>query len=428
MATTAPLSDTLPPLIFGCATFNDQYNKDPYALDTVGLVQEALELGVRAFDTSPYYGPSEELLGAALDTRFIHDNFPRNEYFILTKCGREAASYFDYSTESVRKSVARSLQRLKTTYLDVVYCHDAEFVSPVEVVNAVRELRRIRDEEGTIKYIGVSGYPVEVLCSLAERVKSETGEPLDIVQSYCNYNLQNRTLAIKGIDRLRAAGVQVVPNASILDMGLLRHDGLSQGAVGDWHPAPAPLRAAIRKASDFCDQHGERLEVIAIRWAVESWIEVGASVGSRGNPASGVPFEPESNERVGGKRLGVSVMGVSQMSELKKTMMVWRSILDGLENGADIAAKAGRWKKAHEWSSNRKNAVLLLAEGVRDILGEWLDYAWESPGSDFVNECKNPVEAAQQVDAPWPTPEGTPEPSGIDSSETRSIPLRQADR
>ncbi|KAK4956167.1 hypothetical protein LTR66_013348, partial [Elasticomyces elasticus] len=65
-----PLSSTLPPLIFGTATFNSQYNTDPYALDTVGLVKQALEFGVRAFDTSPYYGPSEELLGAALNTDF----------------------------------------------------------------------------------------------------------------------------------------------------------------------------------------------------------------------------------------------------------------------------------------------------------------------------------------------------------------------
>lgn len=48
-----PLSSVLPPLVFGTATFNYQYNDDPYALDTVGLVQKALEYGVRAFDTSP---------------------------------------------------------------------------------------------------------------------------------------------------------------------------------------------------------------------------------------------------------------------------------------------------------------------------------------------------------------------------------------
>lgn len=389
MAKKEPLSSVLPPLIFGTATFNIQYNKDPYALDTVGLIQEALQLGVRAFDTSPYYGPAEELLGVALDTPFIHEHFPREEYYILTKCGREAENRFNYSAEWVRESVKRSLKRLRTTYLDVVYCHDAEFVSPDEVVEAVKELRRIRDEEGTIKNVGVSGYPVDVICSLAERIKAETGEPFDIVQSYANFNLQNTTLATKGISRLRAAGVQVVPNASILDMGLLRRDGLPANAIGDWHPAPLPMRQVMRDASELCDDHGERLEVIAIRYAIEQWIEAGESVGSHGDPASGVPFEPEPNERIGGKKLGVSVMGVSHPHELKQTMQVWRSILDGLENGAETAAQAGRWEKAHEWSVNRKKAVLLLAEAVREHLGEWVDYSWPSPPPGFFNQHKS---------------------------------------
>ncbi len=58
-----PLSSVLPPLIFGTATFNYQYTTDPYKLPTTQLVHKALSVGVRAFDTSPYYGPAEEILG-----------------------------------------------------------------------------------------------------------------------------------------------------------------------------------------------------------------------------------------------------------------------------------------------------------------------------------------------------------------------------
>ncbi|KAI7588931.1 Aldo/keto reductase, partial [Hortaea werneckii] len=168
--TKGRLSDVLPPLIFGTATFNYQYNKDPFELDTTGLVQRALEYGIRAFDTSPYYGPSEEILGEALDTDFVRNNVPRKDFHLITKVGRISSDEFDYSKEWVRQSVQRSLQRLKTSYLDLVYCHDVEFVSEEEVMEAVRELRRIRDEEGTIKHIGISGYPLPVLCSIANRV------------------------------------------------------------------------------------------------------------------------------------------------------------------------------------------------------------------------------------------------------------------
>lgn len=422
-----PLSSILPPLIFGTATFNAQYNKDPYALDTNGLVGRALSLGVRAFDSSPYYGPAEELLGAALDTPFVRQNFSRQDYFLLTKVGRIASVEFDYSAPWVRQSVGRSLERLRTSYLDVVYCHDVEFVSPDEVLAAVRELRRIRDEEGSVGYVGISGYPVDTLCELAERVLRDTGEPLDVVMSYANFTLQNTTLATTGVPRLTAAGVAVVPNASMLGMGLLRRDGVPVGSLGDWHPASPGLRAAVRQASDFCDRHGERLEVVALRYALESWLTAGGEAGSRGDPASGVPWRRESNRQVGGRRLGVSVMGVSHAAELEKTMQVWRSILDGLENGKETAIAAGRWEKDHEWSLNRRRAVQIMAEGVRETLDGWLDHAWPSPPPGVVDARKKEQEDVKKAEAPWPTPGATPEPedpSPPTGGPSTSIPLR----
>ncbi|GAM84905.1 hypothetical protein ANO11243_029070 [Dothideomycetidae sp. 11243] len=419
------LSAVLPPLIFGTATFNNLYNKDPYELDTVGLVQDALEHGVRAFDTSPYYGPSEELLGAALDTEFVHTNVPREDIFILTKCGRIASDEFDYSPEWVRASVTRSLKRLRTDYLDVVYCHDVEFVSEDAALEAVRELRRIRDQDGTIKYIGISGYPVDVLCKLAKRVLAETGEPLDVVLSYANFTLQNTRLASEGVAQLRDAGVDVVPNASVLGMGLLRSDGVPVGAQGDWHPASSELRSAIKRASDFCDRHGEKLEVIAIRYALESWITLGHSVGSLGDPASGMPWTTETNKQVGGRKLGVSVMGVSKRSELRKTLQVWRSILDGLENGQEFARLAGRWARDHEWSLNRKHAVQILADGILEHLEQWQDYTWPSPPLDFKNKLDKGLRVEQQPEANLLTPAASPPPDEIPVvAESVSMPVR----
>ncbi|KAI4644659.1 uncharacterized protein J4E78_009478 [Alternaria triticimaculans] len=426
-----PLSSILPPLVFGTATFNSQYNTDPFALDTTGLVTSALTHGIRAFDTSPYYGPSEQLLGDALATPFVRETFPRNSYMILTKVGRTGSEEFDYSKEWVRQSVNRSLERLHTEYLDMVYCHDVEFVSPAEVLEAVKELRRLRDEEGTIRFIGICGYPLDVLGDMAELILRETGEPLDAVQSYANFTLQNQSLAgPRGILRLKNAGVDVVPNASILGMGLLRHDGIPVGGLGDWHPAPSSLREAVRKASHFCDDYGERIEVIAIRFALETWISAGALCGSRGDPASGVPWTHESIDDVGGSKLGVSVIGVSRAPELEKTMLVWRSILDGLEGGKETAVQAGRWYRAWEWSRNRRKAVQILAEGVQEVLGDGFGYEWASPEPGFVNKRVKDAKKAAQSDAPaaWLTPAASPEAVPVkdagEVAEDKSLPLR----
>ncbi|KKZ57829.1 alcohol dehydrogenase [[Emmonsia] crescens] len=422
---STPLSTDLPPLIFGTATFNSQYNADPFALPTTAIVHRALSAGIRAFDTSPYYGPAEELLGRALSTHFVRSNFPRYTYRLLTKVGRVAAQSFDYSPAWIRKSIKRSLSRLDTSYLDVVYCHDVEFVSPEEVLGAVVELRRIRDTEGTIRYVGISGYPVGVLCSLAEMILEKTGEPLDAVMSYANFTLQNTKLAVEGLPRLVAAGVDVVPNASPLGMGLLRCKGVPVGGMGDFHPAPDGLRNVIHAASEWVEKQGEKIEVVAIRYALESWLREGSPVGALGPPlAPSADADPGfiSAATVGvGRRLGVSVMGVSNIDELNETLRVWHSIVDGLENeGADDAFSFDeeelfpRGTNATfegidrspsistsnppsaltpcdditdcQWSRGRRQRILKLTKGIRDILGpDWVDYTWASPEEGFVN-------------------------------------------
>lgn len=352
-----------------------------------------------AFDTSPYYGPSEVLLGTALAHPSITAQFPRESYTILTKVGRISGDCFDYSPEWIRRSVCRSLKRLRTDYLDVVYCHDVEFVSEDEVLMAICELRRIRDEEGTIKYVGISGYPVDVLCRLAERIVHETGEPLDIVQSYANYNIQNTRLLSDGLVRLRKAGVDVVANASLIAMGLLRKNGVPIGAMGDWHPSPPGLRQAVMEASNLLQNEGERLEVLALRFGLENWLRDGASVGT--SNSSQPPAE----------KVGVNVIGVSHLDELEDVIQVWQEVLGdhdmylketGLTNPAHsdhegAAALSGPHIQRHQRLDD-------LVTAFRVKLGvQWLDYTWPSPSADFQRQMH--LIRAEEDDE-WANPEG----------------------
>ncbi|WEW59066.1 aldo/keto reductase [Emydomyces testavorans] len=417
-----PLSSDLPPLIMGTATFNSQYNPDPYALPTTALVHRALSAGIRAFDTSPYYGPAESLLGRALSTSSVLHHHPRHTYRLLTKVGRIASSSFNYSPSWIRHSLARSLSRLNTPYLDVVYCHDVEFVSATDVLAAVTELRRLRDTQHTVRYIGISGYPVPVLCTLAEHILRETGEPLDAVMSYANFTVQNTTLASAGVARLRAARVDVVLNASPLGMGLLRRDGVPVGGMGDFHPAPEGLRNAVGVAGRWVEGRGERIEVVSIRYALEEWLREGAEVGSSAlNMAAGQ--EAASTGLDARRKLGVSVMGVSTIEELDETLRVWRSIIDGLETSGDVeilervisehdvsetekpstsqgenlvsglsaVSVARDGVSAREQSRLQRQQILSLVHEIRKILGpEWVDYTWPSPEKGFVNQPPPP--------------------------------------
>ncbi|KAK0616820.1 Aldo/keto reductase family-domain-containing protein [Immersiella caudata] len=363
-----PLRTILPPLILGTATFNHQYVSDPLSMPYRSIVSSALSYGITAFDTSPYYGPSETLLGTALSEL---PHVPRTAYTLITKAGRIAPTEFDYSPSWIRYSVLRSLSRLHTSHLDLVYTHDCEFVSPEEVLVAVKELRRLRDEEGLLRYVGISGFPVEALASLAEMVLQETGEPLDAVLSYGHYTIQNQGLA-KGerspLVRLKEAGVDVVLNASILGMGLLTSRGIpadpepgskeSESPLAKWHPSPPGLRVASKKLAGIAEAEEERLESVAIRWALEEWARVGAVAGV---------------EKATGQRVGGTVCGVSSIGELEETVKEWREVQSGLATGENSG------------SARREKVLRIVENEMWPALGEWRDDVWESPGPGFVN-------------------------------------------
>lgn len=392
-----PLSKVIPSLILGTATFNTQHVRDPLQMPYRQIVSRAFELGVNGFDTSPYYGPSEVLLGEALEAHVTATQCPRESYVLITKAGRIKQDEFDYSPEHVRHSIRRSLERLRSTYLDLVYMHDVEFVSPAEVVAAVTELRQLRDE-GLIRYVGISGFPVHVLCKLAETITLETGEPLDAVLSYGHFTIQNRTLGLPEVlgrqaldsplSRFKAAGVQVVLNASMLGMGLLTSRGIplstdgsdTKGSVlAQWHPSPPGLRTACKQLAALAENAGESLESVAIRWSLGEW----ARIGSLADVGVEVPGYK-------GGHVGASVMGVASVAELEETIREWNEILQSLT--AEDAATA----KSTGTVNNQKQekVVKLVEDTLWPALGEWKDYAWASPEEGFVNKRKKDLDAS----------------------------------
>src|SRR5436305_13650381 len=97
---------------------------------------------------------SEVLLGIALK------DVPRDSYLLCTKLGRYDLAHFDFSARRVVESVDVSLHRMGVDHLDIMLCHDIEFVDMAQVVEeTLPALRKIR-EAGKVRFIGVSGYPM----------------------------------------------------------------------------------------------------------------------------------------------------------------------------------------------------------------------------------------------------------------------------
>lgn len=235
----------------GTASLGEEYGAvDPGS--ALRVVPHAIERGVSFLDTSPYYGRgrSEVMLGFALR------GIPRDRYVLCTKLGRYDADKFDFSARRVRESVDVSCQRLGVDVLDIVLCHDVEFVDlelvAGETIPALRALQR----QGRVRAIGASAYPVGALLRLHELA------PLDVVLSYANLALHNRSLE-RVLPRLTADGVGVV-NAAPFDMRLL-----TDAEVMSWHPASAELRAAVSRARALCRERGQSLAQLALQYALD---------------------------------------------------------------------------------------------------------------------------------------------------------------
>ncbi|KAI7829270.1 NADP-dependent oxidoreductase domain-containing protein [Kickxella alabastrina] len=232
----------------GCGVFGGAYGITSQD-SVVQTVRKALSSGMNICDTSPYYNDSEVRLGKALLE--LQEEFPRASYHICTKLGRYGytKAEFDYSAQRVVDSVHESMRRLHTDYLDIVLCHDVEFVDVTQVIDeALPELFELK-RQGVVRKVGISGYPLDTLLEIAQ-IQQQRGQPLDVCLSYCNFNLHCQLLN-EFIPKLRSAGIQTIISASPLSMGLL-----CANAAPEWHPAKQELKDAVARCAELIAQSG----------------------------------------------------------------------------------------------------------------------------------------------------------------------------
>ena len=237
-------------LTFGASSLGQEFR--PVDLnEALRSVHVALDLGMNIIDTSPYYGRgmSECLLGVALR------GVPRDRYYLGSKLGRYAPQHFDFSAKRVVESIDVSLMRMGVEYLDVILCHDIEFVDMAQIVNeTLPALRKIR-EQGKVRFIGVSGYPMSMFRYVLDRTD------LDVILSYNHYTLQNTMLADL-VPYLKTKGVGIM-NAAPFSARLLTNQPLPP-----WHKATPEVRAICKKAADHCTTRGVDIAQLAVQYSI----------------------------------------------------------------------------------------------------------------------------------------------------------------
>lgn len=268
---TRPLGRTglqLPVLGFGASSLGQEFRS--VTLDeAIQSVRTALDLGIRFIDTSPFYGRgmSEVLLGVALA------GVPRDQYTLCTKLGRYDLPHFDFSAKRVAESVDVSLHRLRTDHLDIVLCHDIEFVPMQQIVDeTLPALRRIQ-QAGKVRFIGFSGYPQKIFRFICDQTD------VDCVLSYNQYTLQNTRFADETVPWLRSRGIGAI-NAGPFSARLLTNAPLPA-----WLKEPESVKGAARRAAKLCADRGVDIAQLALQFSC-AHPDIACTVAGSANPAN----------------------------------------------------------------------------------------------------------------------------------------------
>ena len=258
----------VPILAFGASSLGAEFRRVTVE-EALASVHVALELGMNLIDTSPFYGRgmSEVLLGIALK------GVPRDSYSLCTKLGRYDLAHFDFSAKRVAESVDVSLHRLGTDHLDIILCHDIEFVPMQRIVDeTIPALRKIRDA-GKVRFIGFSGYPQKIFRFICDRAD------VDCVLNYNQYTLQNTRFADETVPWLVERGIGVM-NAGPFSARLL-----TDAPLPVWLKEPESVKEAARRAAAVCRARGTPIAKLALQFALENPL-IATTVAGSANPAN----------------------------------------------------------------------------------------------------------------------------------------------
>ncbi len=256
----------LPILSFGASSLGQEFRR--VSLDeALASVRVALDCGLNFIDTSPFYGRgmSEVLLGLGLR------GVPRDSYTLCTKLGRYDLQHFDFSAKRVAESVDVSLHRLGTDHLDIILCHDIEFVPMQQIVDETLPALRKIQQAGKVRYLGFSGYPMKIFKFILEQTR------VDCVLSYNQYTLQNTRFGDEIVPYLKAKGVGAM-NAGPFSARLLTNAPLPA-----WLKEPEDVKAAARKAAAHCAGKGVDIAKLALQFSLQH-PDITTTVAGSANP------------------------------------------------------------------------------------------------------------------------------------------------
>ena len=164
--------------------------------EAIALIEKALELGIKYYDTAASYGASEEQFGKVLPPY-------RNSIYLNSKTAAR-----DY--DGAWRELERSLKRLNTDYLDSWQLHHVSFTEELDEIfsnqGAIKALEEAK-AQGLIKFAGITGHH----------------EPNIIAEGLRRYNFDTTLISLNAADvhHPRPFSSTVLPIAQEKNVGVI---------------------------------------------------------------------------------------------------------------------------------------------------------------------------------------------------------------
>lgn len=272
-------------LCLGTMTFGEDWGWGAPRHACARIVDLFAEAGGNFIDTANNYtaGSSESLVGELLEGR-------RDRFVLATKytCQTEPdPNSAGNHRKSLVRSLERSLRRLRTDHVDLLWVHARDTLTPVE------EVMRALDDQvraGKVLYVGVSDWPAWEIAQATTLAELRGWSPFVGLQ--IEYSLLERT-----VER------ELVPMAHGLDLGVTAWSPLARGRLtgkylaGADHPDVAGARLTVT-GQDGSEERGDAIvrEVVAVAEQIGASPAQVALAWLRGRPGAVVPIVGARNE------------------------------------------------------------------------------------------------------------------------------------
>ncbi len=289
----------------GCIGMSDMYGPADEA-EGAATLQAAVEAGITLLDTGDYYGMGHNEL---LIQRALSD-VPRDRVIISVKFGAQRDPRgnwvgLDCRPSAVKSSLAYTLRRLKTDYIDIYRPGRVDPTVPIEdTVGAIAEMI----QAGFVRHVGLSEAGVEKIR------RAHKAHPVTDLQ--IEYSLVSR-----GIEEA------ILPVCRELGIGITAYGVLSRGLIsGHWSKERAVPRNDFRAhgprftkenidhnlklveaLQEVAKGKGATVAQVAIAWVLSRGEDIVPLVGSR---------RPQQlEEALGALELKVTSQDIAQIEE-----------------------------------------------------------------------------------------------------------------